>query len=248
MSAREDVTEDRFLGGRVVLHQSAKVYRAGIDAVLLAASLDVRPGGQGVELGCGPGAALLCAALLQPDLHLTGVEADPQAAALARQNIVANGLGPRVGVVEADAFAWRPDAPVDAVFFNPPFFDDPRTLRAPAEAKRAAWLTAHALADWIGAGARMLKRGGSLTLVHRADRLGEALAGCAAAKLGSISVLPVQPRADRPAKRILVRAVKQGRAPLLLLPALVLHDEGPGQYAPFAEAVLRGEARLALTA
>lgn len=247
MTERDNVTEDRFLGGRLVLHQSAQGYRAGIDPALLAAGLDLPSGAYGVELGCGPGAALLAAAVLNPGARLTGIEADPAAAALARENVTANDLPDRVEVAEADALSWRPDAPADAVFFNPPFFDDPGSLRAPQGAKRAAWLTGHSLADWIASGSAMLRRGGTLTLIHRADRLGEALAGCAAARLGSVSVLPVQPRAAKPAKRILVRAVKDGRAPLVLLPAFVLHDEGPGQYSGAADAVLRGEAKLALT-
>lgn len=246
MKSDEDVTQDRFLGGRVVLAQSAHGYRAGIDPALLAAALELKSGASAIELGCGPGAALLAAAVLNPGARLTGIEADPAAAALARRNVQDNDLAGRVEVIEADALAWRPSDMADAVFFNPPFFDDANALRAPSQEKRAAWLTEHSLAGWIGAGAGMLKRGGALTLVHRADRLGEALAGCAGAKLGSISVLPVHPRAAKPAKRILVRAVREGRAPLRLLPALVLHDEGPGQYSPHADAVLRGEARLAL--
>ena len=52
------------------------------------------------------------------------------------------------------------------------------------------------------------------------------------------------PFADAPAKRVLVRAVKTGKAPLRLLPPLILHDRSGAKHTPEAEAVLRGEAGL----
>jgi tRNA1(Val) A37 N6-methylase TrmN6 len=73
--------------------------------------------------------------------------------------------------------------------------------------------------------------------------LGDLLA-LLAPKAGSIQIRPVQPFADQPAKRVLVRAVKTGKAPLRLLPALVLHDHDGGKHAAAAEAILRGEADL----
>jgi tRNA1(Val) A37 N6-methylase TrmN6 len=88
-----------------------------------------------------------------------------------------------------------------------------------------------------------VRAGGTLTLIHRADRLGDALA-LIAARAGSVRVRPVQPFADQAAKRVVVRAVRGGRAPLVLLPALVLHDRTEAKYTPQAEAILRGEAGL----
>ena len=55
---------------------------------------------------------------------------------------------------------------------------------------------------------------------------------------------PTPAFADEPAKRVLVRAVKTGKAPLRLLPALALHDRGGPKHRPEAEAILRGEADL----
>lgn len=246
MSAAGQVSEDRFLGGRIVLRQTRAGYRAGIDPALLAASLDCAPGSRVIEMGCGPGAALLAAAVLNPQARFTGIEADPQAAALARQNVALNGLDDCVSIVEADALDWRPEGKADAVFFNPPFFDDPAALRGPVPEKTAAWLTDRGLPDWIAAGSAMLTRGGSLTLIHRADRLGAILSGFEAGKIGSPVIQPVSPRADKPAKRVIVRGSREGKAPLLLLPALAMHDEEGGKYAARADAILRGEARLAL--
>ncbi|PWE17866.1 methyltransferase [Marinicauda salina] len=241
-----ETTEDRLLGGRVTLLQPKTGYRAGIDPVLLAAALDAPAGAEACEFGCGPGAALLAAAQRLPGVRFTGIESDADAAALARRNVALNALEDRVAIVEADALEAGGRERFDRVFFNPPFFDDPASLRAPAEEKTAAWMADRPLADWIAAGLAALKPKGALVFIHRADRLGEALAALEG-RAGAITVLPVQPRADRPAKRILVRAVKAAKAPLRVLPSLILHDDAGGKYAASAEAVLRGEAALAMT-
>ncbi len=80
-------------------------------------------------------------------------------------------------------------------------------------------------------------------MIHRADRLADIL-GLLSKGAGSFRIRPVQPFADEPAKRVLVRAVKTGRAPLVLLPALVLHDRSGGKHTAEADAILRGEACL----
>jgi tRNA1(Val) A37 N6-methylase TrmN6 len=88
-----------------------------------------------------------------------------------------------------------------------------------------------------------VREGGTLTLIHRADRLADILA-LLAPKAGSVQVRPVHPFVDAPAKRVLVRAVKTGKAPLLLLPPLVLHGRDGARHTAETEAILRGRAGL----
>ncbi|WBQ10809.1 methyltransferase [Hyphomonadaceae bacterium ML37] len=244
MTKDSRLTQDRILGGQLILTQTADGYRAGLDAILLAASVRLAAGARAAEFGCGTGAAILSVAHAHKDARLTGVELDAGAAELARHNAAANALEDRVAIVEAEALAWRPDAALDAVFFNPPYFDDPASLRAPKPGKQAAWISAAPLADWITAGLKRLKPGGSLVFIHRADRLGEALS--ALQGKASAVILPVHPRAEAPAKRILVEARAGGRAPLVLMAPLVLHEDASGAWTPRADAVLRGAARLEL--
>ena len=242
----DEITEDRVLDGRVRLRQSARGYRAGLDAALLAAACDAADGARVLDAGCGPGGALLAAALRRPAVSFTGVERDADALALARENIALNGLEDRVEVVEGDValrFSGLGLAPFDAAMTNPPFFDDPDALRGPAPNRRAAWMADDGLEAWIGFLSKAVREGGSLTLIHRADRLGDILA-LLAAKAGSVQVRPIHPFADEPAKRVLVRAVKTGKAPLRLLPPLVLHDRGGAKHRPEVEAILRGETGL----
>jgi tRNA1(Val) A37 N6-methylase TrmN6 len=242
----DEITEDRVLDGRVRLRQSARGYRAGLDAALLAAACDAADGARVLDAGCGPGGALLAAAMRRPAVRFTGVERDPDAAELARENIALNGLEDRVDVVEGDVavrFSTLGLPVFDAAMSNPPFFDDPDALRGPAPNRRAAWVADDGLEVWIGFLSKAVREGGTITLIHRADRLGDILA-MLADKAGSMQVRPIHPFADEPAKRVLVRAVKTGKAPLRLLPPLVLHDRGGAKHRPQVEAILRGETSL----
>lgn len=242
----EDVTEDTVLNGEIRLFQPARGYRAGLDAALLAAACDAAPGQRVIEAGCGAGGALLAAAARRPDSVFMGVERDEAAAGLARRNVGVNGLEARVSVLTADVarpFKTLGLPPFDAALANPPFFDDPEALRAPSPEKRAAWMADDGLAAWIGFLTKAVREGGTITLIHRADRLGD-LVGLLADKSGSFRIRPIHPFADAPAKRVLVRAIKTGKAPLTLLPPLVLHDRTGGKHTEEVEAILRGRADL----
>ncbi len=228
------------------LRQKPDGYRAGMDAALLAAACDALPGQRVLEPGCGVGGALLAAATRRPGVIFQGVERDSAAAALAAENAALNGLADRVAVTQGDVEAgFRALAlPVfDAVMSNPPFFDDPNALRAPAPAKSGAWMADGGLAAWTGFCLKAAREGGTITIIHRADRLADILA-LLAPKAGSFKIRPVAPFADAPAKRVIVRAIKTGKAPLILLPPLVLHDREGGKHSTAAEAILRGEADL----
>jgi tRNA1(Val) A37 N6-methylase TrmN6 len=238
--------ENALLGGRVRLLQPARGYRAGMDAALLAAAVEARPGETVLEAGCGAGAVLTQIAARRPGVALVGVERDGVAADLARRNARLNGLTDRMRVVEATVGTGFKGLGLSRAHWavsNPPFFDDPGALRAPSPARRGAWIADEGLAAWVDFLVDGAKDGGRIVLIHRADRLADLL-GLLGAKCGSFVIRPVQPFADEPAKRVLVRAVRGGRGPLRLLPALVLHDRSGAKHTPEAEAILTGAAGL----
>lgn len=242
----QEVKEDRLLGGRLRVLQPTRGYRAGMDAALLAAACPTLLGQRVVEAGCGPGAVLLQIAARRPDVALVGLERETQAADLAEANVQSNGLADRISIVRgdvADGFRALGQSPFDWALSNPPFFDDPNALRSPMPERRAAWIADDGLAVWTEFLLKAVREGGSIVMIHRADRLADILA-LLGPKAGSFQIRPVQPFADEPAKRVLVRAVKTGKAPLRLLPPLILHDRLGAKHTPQADAILRGEAAL----
>ncbi|MFB7882284.1 tRNA1(Val) (adenine(37)-N6)-methyltransferase [Brevundimonas diminuta] len=246
LTVAADVAESAFLGGRIRLRQPTKGYRAGMDAALLAAAVEARPGERLIEAGCGAGAVLMQTAARRPGVLLTGLERDAAAAALARQNAELNNAEARTAIVEGDVargFRALDLPPFDWAVSNPPFFDDPGALRAPAEGKLGAWMADDGLTAWAGFLLKAVREGGRIVIIHRADRLADILS-LLAPKAGSFAVRPIHPYADQPAKRVLVQAIKTGKAPLRLLPPLILHDRDGAKHSPQAEAILRGEASL----
>jgi tRNA1(Val) A37 N6-methylase TrmN6 len=235
-------TTDRLLGGRLILRQPARGYRVAVDTVLLAAAVPARPGARLVELGAGVGGAALAVAARVAGARVVAVEREPALAAALAANAAANDLSARVHALVADVAALPLRAEgADVVFTNPPYAaaaggSAPATALGRA-ARREGGLT---LAAWLAAAVALVRRGGDLVVVHRADRLGEVTTALAPQPL---TVLPLWPRAGRAAKRVLVRARIGRRGGVRLSSGLVLHD-GEGHFTPEAEAVLRHAAEL----
>lgn len=233
---------DQFLGGRLVLRQPVDGYRAGSDPVFLAAAVDALAGESVLDLGSGVGTAGLCLLARVPGIHVTGLELQPQLADLAKENAGQNGLDRHYSVVQGCLTSRPPQLrgiTFDHVITNPPWYE-PGTIRPPrAESKAIGHLEGEAdLVQWLRAAVKYVKPKGRLWLIHRADHLGRILAGLDGLKVGEIRVVPIWPKPDRAAIRVLVTARKDSKAPMELLPGLLAHTDD-GSYTPQAEAILR---------
>jgi tRNA1(Val) A37 N6-methylase TrmN6 len=250
----DSLTDDAFLGGALRLLQPAEGFRSGLDAVLLAAAIPAAPGETALEAGAGAGAASLSLARRVPGLRVTGLEIDPALAALANQNAARNGLADFVSF-ETGSVAAAPKTigRYGHVFANPPFLEagealtgeHPGRSRAKhGEAKNGKDENGKdgVLSQFVGFCIRHAEPKGSVTLIHRADRLDRILAAIDG-RLGALAILPLWPRAGSPAKRVIVLGRKSSRAPLTLLPGLVLH-EADGAFTAEADAILRHGAPL----
>ncbi len=246
-------TDDAFLGGTLNILQPRTGYRAGLDGILLAASVAAGAGAQVLDMGAGVGVVGLAVARRLAVVHVTMLERDPGLAGLARRNIERNALAARVRLIEADvAGPWRDIAALgaaaesfDHVLANPPFHIEGRGTAARDPVKAGA----NAMPDggldrWVRFMATMARAGGAATIIHRADAL-HALLDALGGRFGGAVVLPIHPRDGEPASRVLIQAIKGSRAALELRPALVLHNADHG-FRPEVEAILRHGAALAL--
>lgn len=249
-SIQTQITEDYFLGDRVRILQPEHGYRAGVDAVLLAAT--ARAGeGPLLDVGAGVGTVGICAAMRCPELRVVLVEHQADLALLAGRNIALNQLDDRVAAVAADIGAPLPmaarhdliDNGFAHVVANPPFHDDSAGSAAKNVFKALSHaMAADALETWARFMARMAMPGGRVTMIHKAQSLPQILQTFEN-RFGALSVLPIYPRAGAPAIRVLVDAIKGSRAPLTIRPGLVLHGDG-NAFRPEIDAILRGGAAL----
>jgi tRNA1(Val) A37 N6-methylase TrmN6 len=246
---------DAFLGGRVEVLQPEGHHHAGLEAILIASSVPSDFAGTVVELGAGVGVAGMVIAARVPQTTVILVERDPTAIAAARESLAraANAsFAARLKIVEVDITAPESErvaaglgrALADIVVMNPPFRDPKAGTQSPNAERRAAHvLDEGALEAWVRTAASVLKPSGRVAIIFRADGLEEVLATLAG-RFGGISVLPIHPRAGLAAGRILVAAAKGSRAPLRILPGLVLHAETAHTYLSEAERILRHGASL----
>ncbi len=244
MFADADLTADRFLDGRLVILQPKGGYRAAMDPVLLAAAVPARAGDRVLDLGCGAGVAALCLAARVPGIALTGLEIQPDYADLASRNAAANGIA--MAVVTGD-LADPPEAVArasfDHILMNPPYFGTRDGTPARDPGRERAQRVATPLNIWLAFAARRLRPGGWVTLIQTTERLRDIVAALPPG-IGSLALLPVAPRAGRPAGRFILRARKGGSAALRMAAPLVLHDgpdhlrDGDGHSAA-AAAILR---------
>lgn len=241
--APDDLVQDAFLGGRMMLWQPKEGYRSGTDPVLLAAATAARSGQSVLELGCGAGAASCCLGTRVPGLVLDGIEIQPAYATLARRNLSENGLQGTVW----DGDLSQPPAELrqrsyDHVIANPPYFERGKRIGADDAGREIALAGETPLADWVGFAARRLKPRGYATFIQRAERLPDLLAAMAV-HLGAVELLPLLPRAGRAPRLIFVRARKDGRAPFRFHAGAVIHagesHQEPGtHYTPLFEEIL----------
>ncbi|MDP7547428.1 MAG: methyltransferase [Alphaproteobacteria bacterium] len=245
----DEVTQDGLLDRRILLRQPRHGYRAGSDAILLAAAVATRAGQTVLDAGAGVGAVSLCLALRCPDLRIRGLEIQPELVRLGSDNIAANEMSARVGMMAGDI--RRPPPEIGQTIFdhtvcNPPFYAPGKGVPPPDQGKALAHGEGETpLQDWLAFCLRRTASGGSITVIHRNERLAALLSGLEQGA-GDMVIFPLWAGPGRPAKRVIVQARVQGKGPTILHPGLCLHQAN-GDDTEGARAVLRQGAALDLS-
>ncbi|HEX3576455.1 MAG TPA: methyltransferase [Rhodopila sp.] len=235
-------TDGHLLGGRVSYRQPATGFRSGIEPVLLAATIPVRAGEHVLEAGTGAGAGLLCLSARVPGVRATGVEIDPALAELATANAVANGFSNIAVITDRIETASLPRG-FDHAMANPPYHLAGGSASPDAARETAKRGSEVLIRDWIGRLGDVLRARGSLTLIVPGGMVPACLAAMTASRCPCMAIFPLWPKAERPAKLVILRGVKDARMPMRLMPGLVLHQPD-GAFSDHARAILEAATAL----
>ena len=243
------ITRDRLLDRRIILSQPKTGYRAGSDAILLAAVLPARAGQSVLDAGAGVGAVALCLANRIAGIQVYGLEIQIELSQLAAENAAANDLADRGHFLCGDN--QQPPKEIRRAVFdhtacNPPFYALGRASLSPDPGKTLAHSEGDtSLSQWLTFCLRRTRPGGTVTMIHRADRLDEILTEWKDSA-GDITVVPLWSKPNQPARRVIVQAKVGSNGPLVLHPGIRLHADD-GSDTDEAQAILRSGAALDLT-
>jgi tRNA1(Val) A37 N6-methylase TrmN6 len=237
--------EIHVLDHRVRLLQPVGGFRTSLDSVMLAAACPAQGSETLLDLGCGVGGAGFCVLARAPGTHLTGVDIQPDHIDLAVQNIALNNMEGRCSFIPGDIRSLNIKE-FDHVICNPPYLDAGTHTPSPSVPKATALYHGdedRSVKDWVEAGFRNLKNGGSFTIIHRADHTDKIIQSFGK-KFGAIEIIPLWPRTGEAAKRVIIRAIKNRKTPAKIHAGLVLHN-ADGSYTEQADKILRGGQAMA---
>ena len=222
-----NLSADSIFRGKIRVNQPKSGYRFSIDSVLLANSVQTIPGDRIVDLGAGCGIISLIMAHRNPLAKVFGIEVQPLLAEIAGMNITENRMADTIEILCKDLKRIGPDllhGSVDLVVTNPPFIKAAAgRLGSDVEQAIARHEIEASLSDVLESAFRLLKVSGKLALIYPAHRLVDLIYNLRCLKMEPKWLREVQPGTGKPANRIIVHAIKEGRPGLKLAPPLIVH-------------------------
>lgn len=208
--------------------------KVGTDGVLLGAWAEAEGGGCVLDVGTGSGLVALMLAQRYAKAAITALEIDAEAAAQARENVLASPFAHQIKVVTADFLHYAADVHFDAIVSNPPFFEEdllpPDAARAHAR-HTAAGLNFETLVEHSAA---LLRQEGSLQVIIPKTAQTRFHDLCNRHNLTLMRATDVRTVARKAPKRVLLHFVKEDAAELPRRDEIVLMVDGQ-RSAAYAE-------------
>ena len=205
----------------------------GMDAVLLSGFANVKRGEKVLDMGTGTGIIPLLLSAKTEGKHFTALEIQEEIAKMAARSVAMNHLEEKIEIVNGDikeASRIFGAASFDVVTTNPPYMNDAHGLKNPTEVKA---ISRHevlcTLEDVVREGAKVLKSGGRMYMVHRPHRLIEIITAMKQYKMEPKRMCMVHPFKDKEANMVLIEAVKGGGSWLKVEAPIIVYKE-PGVY------------------
>lgn len=205
----------------------------GMDAVLLSGFASVKRGEKVLDMGTGTGIIPLLLSAKTEGEHFKALEIQKEIAEMAARSVALNHLEEKIEIVNGDikeASRIFGAASFDVVTTNPPYMNDAHGLKNPTEVKA---ISRHevlcTLDDVVREGAKVLKPGGRMYMVHRPHRLIEIITAMKQYKLEPKRMKMVHPFKDKEANMVLIEAVRGGGSWLKMEAPIVVYKE-PGVY------------------
>ena len=209
----------------------AEHFKLGTDCIVLSDFVNTNGAKKGIDLGCASGAIAMFLLCKTQKLHMTGLELQSAAVEVARENMRLNGFEDRSTMVCGDIRCHRelfPSGSFDIVVSNPPYFPLGSGTLSPDSARAAArGETDCSLEDLCRAAKYLCRWGGTFSIVHKPERLSEALCTMTAFGFEPKRLRLVCHTAAAAPGLVLIEAKRGGKPGLKIEPNLILRlDNG----------------------
>ncbi len=229
---KEDEALDDLQNGYKLI-QKRDSFRFGVDAVLLADFADVKRKDSVLEMGTGTGIIPILLHAKKNPAKITAIELQADMAEMASRSMLYNDLQNTIDVKCMDLKS-APDllgkAAFDCVVTNPPYVKKECGINNPSESKAISRFEIMCtLEDVVNTAKLMLRTGGKLFMVHRADRLVDIIYTMRSKDMEPKRIRFVHPSTGKRPNLVLIEGARGGRPELKFMDPLYIYND-KGEY------------------
>ena len=234
MLLKENERLDDLQVGNLKIIQDKEKYAFTSDSALRANFISAKKSDKCLEIGCGSGVISILLNYKCGPQKISAFEIQTSAADLAKRNVELNNLQDKIEIINApiqDFATYVKGESFDIVFSNPPYMKV-NNLSLVNENEEIA-ISRHeiklSLKELITTSSKLLKFGGKLYLVHKAERVAEIFHEMKCVNIEPKKMFFVAPNANINPNIVLIEGRKGGKAGIKILPTLITNDNN-GDY------------------